>query len=141
MSVSTKLEKLHRIDDFDYILPDELIATHPTAARDGGRLLVLNPRGTNDHRRIVDLPELLPSNALVVANDTRVFKARLIGSRPTGGRVEILLVRPVSITDAGCRFEALVQANRRLRPKTRWMRTAPGCRWCLGANEERPWWT
>jgi len=83
------------ISDFNYDLPEELIAQHPLAERDASRMLVLN-RQTNSWRdgyfkEFVD--ELLP-NDLVVVNNSRVIPARLIGHRKlTGGRVEIFLVR------------------------------------------------
>jgi S-adenosylmethionine:tRNA ribosyltransferase-isomerase len=106
-----------RTELFDYELPESLIASHPPKYRDGGRLLVIDPRNDdNAHRAIRDLPEVLPKDALLVANNTRVIPARLFGARPTGGKVEVLLVRPADSADpARCRFEALVQANRPLR--------------------------
>jgi len=84
-----------RVDAFQYELPPELIAQRPTAERDGARLLWLPPGAAPpQHRRVTDLPDLLPDGALVVVNDTRVIPARLLGrKRDTGGRVEILLVR------------------------------------------------
>jgi len=84
-----------RVDAFHYELPPELIAQRPAEDRELARLMVL-PRGgaTPEHRRISELPELLPPGALVVVNDTRVIPARLLGrKRETGGRVEVLLVR------------------------------------------------
>ena len=83
-----------RVDAFQYDLPAELIAQNPEANREHARLLVL-PRGDGapQHCRISDLPDLLPRNALVVLNDTRVVPARLIGRRAdTAGRVDVLLV-------------------------------------------------
>jgi S-adenosylmethionine:tRNA ribosyltransferase-isomerase len=78
---------------FDYVLPDAQIAQHPSATRDGGRLLVLSADGVG-HATFRDWPDLVPSGALVVLNDTRVRKARILGTREgTGGKVEILLVR------------------------------------------------
>ena len=84
-----------RADELDYDLPEELVAQAPLAARDGARLLSLasRQRGADapSHRMIVDLPELVPP-ALWVLNDTRVIPARVYGKRPSGGRVELLLV-------------------------------------------------
>jgi S-adenosylmethionine:tRNA ribosyltransferase-isomerase len=68
---------------FDYVLPEELIAQHPPAERDGARLLVLACDGL-EHRWVRDLCELIPSGALVVLNETRVRRARLFGRRPSG---------------------------------------------------------
>ena len=80
---------------FSYELPEALIARYPSSERDGGRLLVVGP-GNLEHRRIRDLPDLICPGALVVLNDSRVRKARLLGKRAeTGGSVEILLLRPL----------------------------------------------
>ncbi len=80
-----------RISDFDYSLPDELIAQHPARERRGSRLLeVVN--SLND-RLFVDLPGLLNPGDLLVFNDTRVIRARLRGRKETGGRAEILIER------------------------------------------------
>lgn len=81
-----------RTELLDYHLPDELIAKRPLAERDASRLLVLD-RGAIEHRVIRDLPELLPPGALLVVNDTRVRRARVLGvRRPSGGKVELLLL-------------------------------------------------
>ena len=78
-----------RTSDFDYDLPAEAIAQHP-GERGESRLLVLGR--TTQERRFADLPDLLDPGDLLVVNDTRVIPARLRARRPTGGRVEILLV-------------------------------------------------
>jgi S-adenosylmethionine:tRNA ribosyltransferase-isomerase len=101
---------------FNYTLPEELIAYHPPKKRDGGRLLVLGPNERDiDHKTIEDLPDILPQNALLVANDTKVFWARLKGHRPTGGKVETLLVRAVETGEESCLFTALAKSNKPLR--------------------------
>src|SRR5262249_56716600 len=74
------------IDDFDYDLPPELIAQHPSAARSGSRLLRLAGDTLSDHR-FAELPRLLSPGDLLVFNDTRVIKARLFGRKETGGRL------------------------------------------------------
>ena len=101
---------------FNYNLPEELIAYHPPKERDGGRLLVVGP-GTDErnHRTIGDLPDALPENALLVANDTRVIWARLHGRKPTGGKVEVLLVRALEAGPKSCLYKALAKTNRPLR--------------------------
>lgn len=79
--------------DFDYELPSELIAQAPPTQRDGGRLLCLPRReGGPTHRRILELPDLIPTGALLVVNDSRVIPARLAARRPTGGKVEVMLL-------------------------------------------------
>jgi S-adenosylmethionine:tRNA ribosyltransferase-isomerase len=106
-----------RTELFDYELPPGLIALHPAPRRDGSRLLVLDP-GTGDTTLAAfsDLPGLLPARSLLVANDTRVIPARLRGRRPTGGAVELLLVRELEAGDDHCRWTALASANKPLRP-------------------------
>jgi S-adenosylmethionine:tRNA ribosyltransferase-isomerase len=83
------------LDLFDYELPEELIAATPAERRDQSRLLVLDRRtGALEHRRFLDLPELLTAGDLLVMNDARVIPARLRARRTSGGAVELLLVRP-----------------------------------------------
>ncbi len=82
--------------DFHFSLPPTQIAQTPAAERDQARLLVVDAVGAARHRRVVDLPDLLPANALLVVNDTRVLPARLYGSKPSGGRFELLLVEPMA---------------------------------------------
>jgi S-adenosylmethionine:tRNA ribosyltransferase-isomerase len=79
--------------DFHYDLPEQLIATHPSPTRSASRLLCLDPPGALHDRRFTDLPGLLAPGDLLVYNDTRVIPARLFGSKPTGGRVELLVER------------------------------------------------
>ncbi len=80
-----------RISDFNYSLPDELIAQHPTTERRGSRLLELGA-GLTD-RKFAELPALLRKGDLLVFNDTRVIPARLQGHKETGGRIEVLIER------------------------------------------------
>lgn len=86
-----------RVDLFDYELDPARIAQEPSEGREDARLMVLGPLGKSAaarHATIAGLPELVPAGALVVVNDTRVLRARLLGTkRGTGGRAEILLVR------------------------------------------------
>jgi S-adenosylmethionine:tRNA ribosyltransferase-isomerase len=96
-----------RRQDFSFDLPEELIAQSPLAERSASRLLVLDGvSGAVSDRNVADLPEFLRSGDLLVFNDTRVVAARIVGSKPSGGRVEIFLER-VSGPTAG--REALVQ--------------------------------
>jgi len=99
-----------RVDDFDYELPDELIAQVPLAAREASRLMVLTRRERRvEHRHFRDLPEYLRPGDVLVLNDTRVIPARLAATRPTGGRVEILLLTP----RGGDVWECLARPGRR----------------------------
>ena len=99
-----------RTRDFDFGLPQELIAQQPAEPRDSARLMVLRrSTQTIEHRIFRDLPELLMPRDLLVVNDTRVMAARLFGVRPdTNGAVEALLVRP--FTDR--RWEVLFRPSR-----------------------------
>jgi S-adenosylmethionine:tRNA ribosyltransferase-isomerase len=80
------------IDDFDYELPPELIAQHPSATRSGSRLLALTSGTLADHR-FSELPQLLSPGDLLVFNDSKVIRARLFGRKETGGRIEVLVER------------------------------------------------
>lgn len=83
-----------RVSDFDYELPEELIAQVPTPRRRDSRLLVLDPEsGRVAHRTFPDIADHLAPGDLVVANDTRVIRGRFLATKPTGGRVEILIER------------------------------------------------
>jgi S-adenosylmethionine:tRNA ribosyltransferase-isomerase len=90
---------VHSIDEFDYRLPPELIAQRPGAARRDSRLLRVAADALED-RRFAELPELLSPADLLVVNDTRVIKARLLGEKDTGGRVEVLVERLLSEREA-----------------------------------------
>ncbi len=81
-----------RRTDFDFELPDDLIAQHPLPQRSASRLLTLSGDALGD-RRIGELPSLLREGDLLVFNDTRVIKARLFGLKASGGRVEVLVER------------------------------------------------
>jgi S-adenosylmethionine:tRNA ribosyltransferase-isomerase len=104
---------LVRVSDYDYQLPPECIARYPAQRRDRSRLLVLD-RDTGDvtHRTFRDIVDLLEPGDLLALNDTRVIPARLIGTAPTGGRVELLLIEPVD----GNLWRAIGRPGRRLRP-------------------------
>ncbi len=83
-----------RTQDFDFYLPDSLIAQHPTHVRNASKLLYLHGKtGTLDDQLFVDLPNFLNAGDLLVFNDTRVIKARLFGEKATGGAVELLVER------------------------------------------------
>ena len=101
------------IAEFDYELPEELIAQHPLPERDASRMLVLDRSSqTWRDKRFTEISEFVNSGDVLVINNTRVFPARLIGLREaSGGRVEILLVREV---DAGI-WEALLRPGSRLK--------------------------
>ena len=88
------------LSDYDFVLPEAQIAQAPLATRDASRLLVVSrSSGAWDHRRFAELPSLLREGDLLVVNDARVIPARLLGTKVgTGGRVELLVVRPAAST-------------------------------------------
>ena len=96
-----------RREDFAYQLPADLIAQEPLAERSAARMLVLDAAtgAVSDHR-VRDLPEFLRRGDLLVVNDTRVIAARLSGTKPSGGRVEILLERALEARQALAQLSA-----------------------------------
>jgi S-adenosylmethionine:tRNA ribosyltransferase-isomerase len=114
-----------RTDRFDYTLPQELIAQTPAEPRDHSRMLVTHrATGLIEHRRFYDLGQYLQPGDLLVANESRVFPARIFGRKvPTGGKVEVLLLRPLPQPgENGAEprtWEALVSPGRRVGEGTR----------------------
>lgn len=102
------------LDDFDYALPDELIAQAPLAERAASRLLVPRAEGFAD-RQVADLAEFARPGDLFVFNDTRVLHARLFGVKQSGGQVEVLIERPFGQTLGP--HEALAQVRASKSPK------------------------
>ena len=99
--------------DFYFDLPEELIAQTPIAERDHSRLLHVDKRtGALEHRHFYDLPEYLREGDCLVLNDSRVLTARLIGARPSGGSVELVLLRDLG----NGRWECLSRPGRKTRP-------------------------
>lgn len=95
--------------EFDYALPPELIAQTPIEPRDASRLMVVERRsGSISHHHFRDLPQFLRPGDLLVHNESRVIPARLFGIKPTGGHVEILLLR----RRAAATWETLVGGKR-----------------------------
>ncbi len=106
-----------KLSELDYELPESLIATAPPPDRDGGRMMVLDRAAQSlTHDAIRSLATRVPEGALLVVNNTRVIPARLHGAKPSGGRVEFLLVRAL---DASARtWNAMGRASKALRPGT-----------------------
>lgn len=118
------------LESYDFELPQEQIAQHPAERRDASRLMILDrSREKAISARFADLPDILaermPGGALLVANDTRVAPARVMGARASGGRVEMLLLTPPPLlrphpegapTWFTARAEALLRASKTLRP-------------------------
>ena len=99
------------LSDFDYDLPEELIAQTPVEPRNASRLMVLDPAAeTIEHQHFYDLKKFLVPGDTLIFNDTRVMPARLIGHRePSGGRVEVFLLRRID----GDTWETLVKPGKK----------------------------
>jgi S-adenosylmethionine:tRNA ribosyltransferase-isomerase len=96
-----------RVELLDYDLPETAIAQRPLPRREAARLCVLDPtKAALEHLQISDWPSLVPQGALVVLNDTKVIKARLLGNKRGGdGKVELLLVEPLAVSGPGAARE------------------------------------
>src|SRR5208282_378510 len=103
-----------RLSELDYDLPDELIAQHPLEAREQARMLVVVRKAKAlEHSRFYKLGNHLREGDLIVLNDTRVLPARIYARKESGGRVEVLFVRPVEEPKGA--WMAMVRAHRGLK--------------------------
>ena len=93
------------LDDFNFDLPPELIAQHPAAERAASRLLQVSDHTLHD-RRFSDLAELVAPGDLLVFNDTRVIKARLLGQKESGGQIEVMIERIIDARHAVAQIRA-----------------------------------
>ena len=103
-----------RTEEFDFVLPERLIAQHPPVKRGASRLLHVCGNTRHD-RQFVDLPELVREHDVLVFNDTRVLKARLFGVKESGGQVEVLVERLLDANHA----LAQVRASKSPKPESR----------------------
>ncbi|HEY5674522.1 MAG TPA: tRNA preQ1(34) S-adenosylmethionine ribosyltransferase-isomerase QueA [Malonomonas sp.] len=114
-----------RLEDFDYKLPEELIAQQPVTTRDASRLLCLERRTqTAKSSQFTDIVDYFRSGDVLVVNDTKVIPARLLGQKSTGGKIEIFLVRRLETTLAE-EWLCLTKSSKSPRPGTR-VRLAEG---------------
>ncbi len=103
-------------EELQYSLPQELIAQEPLAERDASRLLFVDrSQGVYHHRSIRELPQLV-APSLIVLNDTKVIPARIFTHKPTGGRVELLLIERVSQSSGEQRWLAMSRSSKGVRP-------------------------
>jgi len=101
------------LSHYDYRLPEHLIAQEPLPLRDASRMLVIHRKERRiEHRYFRDLPEYLDASDLLVANNTRVIQARLLGKRPTGGKIEFLLLEKTG----DLRWEGMFHAAAKHKP-------------------------
>src|SRR5215831_16884242 len=108
-----------RLAEFDYELPPELIAQTPADRRDASRLLVLPPASGPRHHTFADLPEILPPGALLVVNDARVVPARLFARKPSGGKIELLLVGKRGAQGRAETWTCMIRGGKPLEPGAR----------------------
>lgn len=115
---------MYSLHDYDYALPEELIAQRPAPKRDQARLMAMDRRtGAVFHHCFQDLPRLLKPRDLLVVNNTRVVPARLFGHKSTGGKVEVLILDYAGglqrlDTDGAFTSACLLKASKKPRPGT-----------------------
>jgi S-adenosylmethionine:tRNA ribosyltransferase-isomerase len=123
------MQEDHRLSAYRYQLPETLIAQRPADARDESRLMVVDrTRKTLVHRRFSDLADLIGKKDMLVVNNTRVFPARLLGRKQTGGKAEVFLLEFPIIEDGIrgiARADALIKASKRPKQGTT-LEIAPG---------------
>ncbi len=99
------------IDKYDYPLPDERIAKHPLTVRDSCKLLVRDSDGTLSSHIFSELPSLLPADAMLIYNNTRVINARLRFRKESGATIEIFCLEPAAPTDYALNFASTEQCS------------------------------
>jgi S-adenosylmethionine:tRNA ribosyltransferase-isomerase len=105
-----------RTSDYDYDLPEDRIAQSPAAKRDDSKLMVVHrDTQTIEHKTFRDLTDLIPPGDAIVLNTTRVYRARLLGTRDSGAPAELLLLKPLGDD----RYEAMVHPGGKLKPGRR----------------------
>lgn len=103
------------VSEFDYELPEELIAQMPADKRENSRMLVLNRANqTIEHKHFYDIVDLLDENTLLVLNNTKVLPARLYGTKETGAKIEVFLLESKS----GKEWSCLIKPSKRVKPDT-----------------------
>lgn len=109
---------VYALSDYNFELPPELIAQEPAAERDASRLLHLHADGTTSDHRFPEIVDMLPAEAVLVVNDTRVIPARVLGHKASGGRVELLFLEPesdVAAPEGTVAWRCLARARRPLK--------------------------
>ena len=113
--MSTNAAPLSKLSDYDFELPEDLIAQHPASERSASRLLLVNG-GKFEDKQFADLPQLLNPGDLLVMNDTRVLRARFFGQKASGGQIEVMIER---IHTVGRSARAQIRASKSPKPGTR----------------------
>lgn len=109
-----------QLSSYHYHLPEHLIAQHPADQRDNSRLMVLNRKESSlDHKRFSDLTGLIDERDMLVINTTKVFPARLLGHKETGGKVELFLLEFPTVLEndsSTAKATALIKSSKRPKP-------------------------
>lgn len=120
------------LSEYDYNLPEELIAQLPADKRDNSRMIVLNRKDrTISHKHFYDIVDLIDKNTLLVMNNTKVLPARLIGYKDTGAKIEVFLLKqaetqsleenmqnPMCRVKQLCLWDVLIKPSKRVKPDT-----------------------
>lgn len=120
------------LSEYDYNLPEELIAQLPADKRDNSRMMVLNRKDrTISHKHFYDIVDLIDKNTLLVMNNTKVLPARLIGYKDTGAKIEVFLLKqaetqsleenmqnPMCRVKQLCLWDVLIKPSKRVKPDT-----------------------
>jgi S-adenosylmethionine:tRNA ribosyltransferase-isomerase len=104
-----------KTDSYDYALPQELIATEPVTPRDSCKLLVYNRKeDTITHTVFSKIDEFLPKECAILCNNTKVIKARIFGKKSSGGKVELLINKPLDAKNISCLIRGKVKEGTKL---------------------------
>lgn len=107
------------LSEYDYNLPEELIAQMPADKRENSKMMVLNRKDrTISHKHFYDIVDLIEPNTLLVMNNTKVLPARLIGHKDTGAKIEVFLLKSVENSKNGCLWDVLIKPSKRVKPET-----------------------
>ena len=107
------------LSEYDYNLPEELIAQMPADKRENSKMMVLNRKDrTISHKHFYDIVDLIEPNTLLVMNNTKVLPARLIGHKDTGAKIEVFLLKSVENSENGCLWDVLIKPSKRVKPET-----------------------
>lgn len=104
------------LSDYDYNLPEELIAQMPADKRENSKMMVLHDR-TIYHKHFYDIVDLIEPNSLLVMNNTKVLPARLIGRKDTGAKIEVFLLKQYKSDDVNF-WQVLIKPSKRIKPDT-----------------------
>lgn len=107
------------LSEYDYDLPEELIAQMPADKRENSKMMVLNRKDrTISHKHFYDIVDLIEPNTLLVMNNTKVLPARLIGHKDTGAKIEVFLLKSVENSENGYLWDVLIKPSKRVKPDT-----------------------